>query len=345
MVVMMSQFAIEAVRRYSYLPGERIMAILSMDGDTVVYNEYFAVRLRNQLPEAYDFSASDNKIMVSSDTHTIIVSLDTAFNPAQFTVHQSDYLITLPLYRFEEVIYCMVDNTEKEIHLELNTDFSVKRVLDFPMGMNGIRQLVSKDAFISRTSKVITLCSLIDGTEIWRLETAQLLGADDPTAVHEFIVLDDKLYFYLYDSNKIDFQATFCLDVKTGAVLKRFDGFGGRLQLYNNKIYTALRNKVSVLDLAREEIETMEFEQELAATKFYINAQRWVVENEYLYFVDGMGMPKDRLGILNMETGKIVWDQKIDTTDTISNCIDKISVCNGKLFAHASDKTLHIFEK
>ncbi len=337
---------IKDVRHYDYLPEQQELGVLRTDGKMILYDQSFSVILKEYLKEAYDFFfAAKDKIVIGSIDKAILIQSSTNVHSSKYTIQPLEHNMSIPGNKFDGgwIFLTRVDG-EKE-YIQLNNNLEFERYLPSPLGIRGIRMIIDKETFISRGGTEMGLFSLLDGSEIWRIDTVRLLGSDDPRAVHDFISLNGKLYFYLEDNNKIDFQATFCLDARTGNVLERFDGFGAYLKLYKNKIYATRGRKISMLDITTHKIETLEFNDVLKAADLYINGPRCVVENEFLYFVDGMGRPKDRLAILNMETGQIVWHTKIKTTDTAAKCISKIHVHNGRLFVHASDNTLHIFDR
>ncbi|RAJ78985.1 hypothetical protein CLV59_10645 [Chitinophaga dinghuensis] len=337
---------IKDVRHYGYLPEQQQLGVLKRNGKMILYDHRFSVILKEQVKNAYDFLfGANDKIIVAANDNTFLIQSHTDVHSSKYTIHSLKHNLSIPGDKSENNWYFLTNEEGNKGYVELNNNFEFRRFLPLPMGITGILMMVDNDTFISTGENEFGLFSLQDGSEIWRIDTVKLLGSDNPSIVWDIIPLNGKLYFYLYDHDKIDFKATFCIDAKTGNVLEKFDRFGGYLQLYQNKIYAPSWKTLSILDLATGKTETLEFNEVLKAANLNINGRRCVVQDEYLYFVDGAGRPKDRLAILNIATGQIIWECKIKTTDNAGKCIGKLHVYDGRIFAHASDDTLHIFDK
>ena len=180
--------------------------------------------------------------------------------------------------------------------------------------------------------------------QLWQHSFSELLQGNDILQTGNILLSKNKLYFHLYERNQTN-NATVCLDVESGTVLNKYNNFGIYLQEQDDSIYTAYNYEFKILDTKTQKVESVNMENDFEQHNLRINLSRWVVHDNLLYFVDGMIMPTNRFGIIDIDTGKLIDLQEIDINDGISNNIKEIQVRQDKIYIHASDNTLHIFEK
>ncbi|MBV7441492.1 hypothetical protein KRX57_08665 [Weeksellaceae bacterium TAE3-ERU29] len=139
--------------------------------------------------------------------------------------------------------------------------------------------------------------------------------------------------------------ATIAIDVETGEIKNKYKGFAGKLFLYKNKLYTAGYYKVQILDIETEQISEIDFTDTLKPKDLQIHWNNFIVEDDYIYFIDGHWATTNKIGILDLKNKQLVWETSIKINDNINNNIREIKISVNRLYAHCSDKSLHIFEK
>jgi len=75
----------------------------------------------------------------------------------------------------------------------------------------------------------------------WELNFNELLNTEESGIYSEILFCDDKVFFFLKNSN--DILESFVVDINTGNVLHRTNKLVGWLKLYNEKIYMQYNQK------------------------------------------------------------------------------------------------------
>ncbi len=224
---------------------------------------------------------------------------------------------------------------------EFNQGFELQNKLS----IGRFPKLIMDGRFIkSRDNGGFSCFDIYSQSKLWQLNFSNLLQGQEILQTGNILVSYNKIYFHLYERNEVN-NATFCVDVETGVVLNRYNNFGIYLQQQDDCIFTAYNYEYKILYTRTQEVKSVNMEHEFKQYNLHINLSRWVVQNNLLYFVDGIIMPTNRFGIINMETGKLVDLQEVNINDGINNNIREIQVHHNKIFVHCSDNTLHIFER
>ena len=214
-----------------------------------------------------------------------------------------------------------------------------------PINLNYFpNKIISETSYISIALNTLFLYKF-NNQLIWQHNFSDLLKGEEIKQHGEIIVHKGILYVYLADKRNNKNTATIAIDVETGEIKNKYKGFAGKLFLYKNKLYTASYYKVQILDIETEQILEIDFTDTLKAKDLQIHWNNFIVEDDYIYFIDGHWATTNRMGILDLKNKKLVWETSIKINDGINNNIREIKISENRLYSHCSDKSLHIFEK
>lgn len=181
---------------------------------------------------------------------------------------------------------------------------------------------------------------------LWQHSFSDLLKAEDVEQVGDIIIDKKILYLCLKDNLQKSNFATFAIKTKTGEILNIYPNFGGSyLKLHGNFLFRAKEYSLLRLNTKTKEITTYNFENILKPHNLQIQTHRWIIKENLLFFVDGDFFPTNKVGIINLETQKLIWKKHFEINDEINKNIQEIRVVENRLYVHCSDNTLHIFEK
>jgi len=211
-------------------------------------------------------------------------------------------------------------------------------------GLNGIWKVL-KDHFISRDERNVACHLFSDGQEMWTNNFNTLLGTDNAYHHRTFISHKKKLYFFLSHKIAAYPRATFCIDEDTGQMIHRFDEVRGDLMLCKDKVYGITMDEISVLETASMSVSKIDVRSALEHHSLTISYGRSVMQDNLLYFIDGSAMPTDRLGLLDLNTGNLLWHDSIRQHGNQDAVVSNIQIYGDRLYALASDKRLHVYER
>ncbi|MBV7441488.1 hypothetical protein KRX57_08645 [Weeksellaceae bacterium TAE3-ERU29] len=204
---------------------------------------------------------------------------------------------------------------------------------------------IIKDRFIILKSEDRVFLCDDKMNKLWQHNFLDLLKGEEIKQHGEIIVHKGILYIYLADKRNNKNTATIAIDAETGEIKNKYKGFAGKLFLYKDKLYTAGYYKVQILDIETEQISEIDFTDILKPKDLQIHWNNFIVEDDYIYFIDGHWATTNKMGILDLKNRKLAWETSIEINDGINNNIREIKISGNRLYAHCSDKSLHIFEK
>lgn len=169
-----------------------------------------------------------------------------------------------------------------------------------------------EDKFICSGVEFITAHSNSDGNEFWRVETKDLLEAEETTIFHNRILLiKEKLFFWIRDKHFRKY-CTFVIDANTGKVLHSTEKFGGTIYLYGNYVHSISGKGYSRIDVDSYNVEVYDLTDQLAEDDLNIESGFSFFYNDKIYFAARSGNVNLRsfLGIIDINTQELLW--KID---------------------------------
>jgi outer membrane protein assembly factor BamB len=240
--------------------------------------------------------------------------------------------------------YCLIftNTNDRYIFYSLTND---EIIFTLPFFDNSSICFLLENCFIIRGENFYSCYDIKSIKKLWQLSFSDLLEGKEIHQYGNIVTYSGKLYFYLADNKDSKNIATVCLDINSGEILDMYKGFAGNLTLVKNKIYVASYTTVKILDLATNQIISLDFTNILKSKDFQIHWNHFFVDGNLLYFVDGHWATTNKLGILNLDTRELIWNTEIDINDDINKNIIEIKVSDNHLYVHCSDNTLHIFEK
>ncbi|MBV7441487.1 hypothetical protein KRX57_08640 [Weeksellaceae bacterium TAE3-ERU29] len=236
----------------------------------------------------------------------------------------------------------LFSNTEMIVYSMNNKQIEFRIPFSEEYGLS----MLYKDKFVARGDDYYAGYLLEDYEKpIWQHSFSDLLEGEEIKQHGEIIIHKGILYIYLADKRNNKNTATIAIDVETGEIKNKYKGFAGKLFLYKDKLYTAGYYKVQILDIETEQISEIDFTDILKPKDLQIHWNNFIVENDYIYFIDGHWATTNKMGILDLKNKQLVWETSIEINDGINNNIREIKISGNRLYAHCSDKSLHIFEK
>ncbi|MBV7441491.1 hypothetical protein KRX57_08660 [Weeksellaceae bacterium TAE3-ERU29] len=206
-------------------------------------------------------------------------------------------------------------------------------------------KIITQEYYIRILGDFISYYKFEQNQLIWQHSFSDLLEGEEIKQHGEIIFHKGILYIYLADKRNNKNTATIAIDVETGEIKNKYKGFAGKLFLYKNKLYTAGYYKVQILDIEIEQISEIDFTDILKPKDLQIHWNNFIIEGDYIYFIDGHWATTNKIGILDLKNRKLAWETSIEINDDINNNIREIKISGNRLYAHCSDKSLHIFEK
>jgi hypothetical protein len=241
------------------------------------------------------------------------------------------------------------------LHLDNNLVFTNKDLVIYSLKENAIIKnvqffedsslsLLLEDKFIVRGNDFYSLHDLKSLNIIWKYSFSELLKGHEIKQYGNIVVYENRLYVYLSDDKDSKNTATISIELNTSNILNTYQGFAGNLMLSNDKLYVASYEMVKILNLTNNQIIEIDFTDILKPLALQIHWNTSVVQEDYLYFVDGHSRTTNKLGVLDLKSRTLVWHTEIEIDDDINNNIQNIKVIDDKIYVHCSDNILHIFE-
>ena len=235
-------------------------------------------------------------------------------------------------------------NFSQKYYTKINLiDKSIIKKYD-KLGFNGIYQVLNDDLFLSQNNKKIGLFDF-ENNLIWQHTYSDLLGLENPDIIglySDIIKIEDSIYLYLAGRDKNnDNQGTFCIDTETGKTKHIYKNIISFSYPEGDLLYNLHNNKLNILNTITQEIETIDFSEELK--KYNIETDsKFAVQNGLIYFSQSMGDIVSKIGILSPKEKKLLWKYEFPKG---SGQVGNLQVQGNRIYAHTQDKTLHIFEK
>lgn len=223
-------------------------------------------------------------------------------------------------------------------------DYSFIKQFSDKYGLNGIWQITSDDLFLSWNKESIAGCNLSNGSIAWQKNYKELLLMEDAEQSGNVVYLNGKIYLLLHSQNSSK-STTFCLDEKTGSIIKKYPNFGGFFSVSGDIIYRAHNYTVGIIDTTSNTASIYDFKDLLEPEKLWIHNRTSILSSEGLiYFVDGATITGSRFGILDLKNHKLLWTHKLKIKSKYKR-INSLQLSENRLYVHADDDTLHIFER
>ncbi|GAA5027818.1 hypothetical protein GCM10011506_15910 [Marivirga lumbricoides] len=222
----------------------------------------------------------------------------------------------------------------------LNRDYSIVDVIAENLGYKHIRLVIDDNSFVSCGIDKIGVFDF-DNNKIWRFKYSDFIKSDKAILHSQILSFNGKLFFVI-DGN--DNRGLFVLDVKTGRVLKKFEGLCYELFQDYEYIYTTHFENI----LYRIDAKTLEIEEwdchELIKSKGFesIHDHRCDIVNGKFFFTQSLGDNRAKLGVLDWEKKELVYKHDFEPKN---GAIGSIHVSETRIFVHTQDNILHIFKE
>lgn len=199
-----------------------------------------------------------------------------------------------------------------------------------------------EEKIIGMTSKVALDChDFSKQKKLWEIDLKEKLNLHDPT-IYKHVAFGGYLYVYINDDRNPDKSHVYCIDLETGEIVAEFPDFKGYVSVFDRYIYTTRYSFIQRFNPETKVLENIDIEKELKKNGFReMDFTRWLVKDNYMYFVQNFGDVQARVGIVDLSTQTIV--DKI-VLDRKNGSIGTIKVHNNRLYILSQDSTLHIYE-
>ena len=205
------------------------------------------------------------------------------------------------------------------------------------LGINGIYQVLNDNLFLSQNNEKFGVFTF-ENESVWECNYKDLFSAYEPigAGTTNIIKVNNKLYVKL--------DKTYCLDIETGQKEQVYDYKFTTSEnefLYGLQFLSMTEFQLAILDTKSNTVKIIDVSEAFNQLNVYPD-NRIVVKNGLVYFSQNMGDIIAKIGVLNPETGKILWKYDFDKKNGM---LGTIKVNGNRIYAHTQDKTLHIFEK
>jgi hypothetical protein len=208
------------------------------------------------------------------------------------------------------------------------------------IGLNGIFA-IHNSSFVSLNNSGQIGCYNLDNeaSEKWLLNLPDIYLQEDEISVGSFIIVKDRIFILC--RTKYD-AFTVCVDAETGEVVRKIEEVKSDLKEFNGKLYCVKGfDKIGKLNQDDFTLELFGYSQILRPIDMTIRSSNFYISGEnYLFFVDGGAMPKNRFGVIDMNNGKLVHTETFAKNLLIGN----LDVRGNRIFVHTSDNELHVYE-
>ncbi|MCG8699649.1 MAG: hypothetical protein MI922_16460, partial [Bacteroidales bacterium] len=233
-----------------------------------------------------------------------------------------------------------IDYEKEEIKYGI-FDFSLKNIEWLAdVGGSQPRMLVKDKNLISTTNSIVKSFILNNGIT-WQKSYSELTKSNKANLHSQILNGDDKLFFVVTGNER---KGLFALDIKTGEVLKKFDGLCYEIFKEGNYIYTTqFENILCRINTKTLELETWDCNIMVTDNGFHrIHDHRCDVVNNRFCFTQSLGDNKAKLGVLDWDRKELVYKYEFKPEN---GAIGSVHVNDTRIFVHTQDNTLHIFEK
>ena len=204
-------------------------------------------------------------------------------------------------------------------------------------GFNGIYQVLNDNLFLSQNNEKFGVFTF-ENKCVWECNYKDLFSAYEPigAGTTNIIKVNNKLY--------VELDKTYCLDIETGKKEQVYDYKFTTSEnefLYGLQFLSMTEFQLAILDTKSNTVKIIDVSDEFNQLNVYPD-NRIIVKDGLVYFSQNMGDIIAKIGVLNPETGKILWKYDFDKKNGM---LSTIKVNGNRIYAHTQDKTLHIFEK
>lgn len=260
-----------------------------------------------------------------------------------------DFIATIPLghikqYFTKEYIYPRIylngDFSTSYNARVSNRDYSIDGLLTDNLGFKGIYLVVNDNSFISHDNARVGLFDFRNNV-IWQQSFEYLLESDEAIIRSHLLNYNGNVFFIITGNEK---KGLFVLDIRSGQILKKFDGlcyeiFHDYEYIFTTRFHNIL-NRINTNSLEVEEWSVDELlKQENIRS---IHDHRCAAHNNMFYFTQSIGDNKAKLGVLDWNNKKLVYKYEFKPENGAIGSIQANDTC---IFVHTQDNTLHIFEK
>lgn len=218
------------------------------------------------------------------------------------------------------------------------------RVVGIPEGLNSLRFHGKYLLQYSFNEPVLQCSDITTGKLLWKKPYNSFLPGKRVNRSTDEVFVDGAIYLYLYDNDQYSNRGTVCIDLESGSVKQTFEKFGGQLTKVNNKIYTVSEGmNIETLDLQTKQIESHNMAEQLADSGLRIYRTTFFIHADKFFFLDGIARPTDKMGAIDLNTFKLIWNTTLEVADGCSLAFPKAN--ESQLLVYGSDHTLRVLEK
>jgi len=225
-------------------------------------------------------------------------------------------------------------------------DFNI--IEDYPadIGLNGVRTIVNDDIFLSINQTVINAYELKSNKLIWSQKFDDLVTNIKENANFYFdpIIYANGIYIYLTDSKYASIFSVVKLNALTGIKENEFEGFGGVLTKYQDKIYILRHGILQQIDLASNKAIEYNINEQLNELNISMYWDRFSIRDSFLYFIQGDSTPKNSVGVINLESNTIVDKFDFQSNDGLE-FIHEIKGVGNRIVVQLSEDKLILMDK
>jgi hypothetical protein len=187
-------------------------------------------------------------------------------------------------------------------------------------------------------STKIVCVSLDNGKVQWSIDVREIFQEEKLDVVDVNVT---KGLLFIFCRTAYD-AFTLCMDMYTGEVIRKINEVKSELKEFNGNLYCVKGfDKIGKLNQDDFTLEIFDYSQILRPIDMTIRSSNFYISGEnYLFFVDGGAIPKNRFGVIDMNNGKLVHTETFARSLLIGN----LDVRGNRIFVHTSDNELHVYE-
>ncbi len=205
------------------------------------------------------------------------------------------------------------------------------------LGFNGVYQVLTDKLFLSQNNEKFGVFTF-ENNCIWECYYKDLFDRYEPlgAGTTNILKVGNKLY--------VELDKTYGIDIETGKKEQVYDYKFTNSEnefLYGLQFLSMTEFQLAILNTKTNKVKIIDVSDEFNNLNVYPD-NRIVVNNGLVYFSQNMGDSIAKIGVLNPESGKILWKHNFEKKNGM---IGTIKVSGNRIYAHTQDKTLHIFER
>ncbi|MCG2617749.1 hypothetical protein LZZ85_25835 [Terrimonas sp. NA20] len=206
--------------------------------------------------------------------------------------------------------------------------------------LSGIHTLI----FHNQISKDVSAYNLNDGTLLWHCSLRQLFAKAKSIYPEYTVNTDDRLFLSITAENEPG--VTLVLDKMTGNIIASLPGNNGFMKQFGNKIYAVKgATGLIVIDILSLSVESYSFDQLLTPLGIVLHTLNFFVTEENLfYFAEGFPGKMNRIGIIDLDKGRLLQTVDVENTDQVGQSIRLVIPIDDRLYVQTSDNSLHLFQ-